>query len=49
MFCLAFTTATAWAQDPIPAYLSQITITNLIEVASNLVSRCLKYKRTNVT
>ena len=39
MFCLAFTTATAWAQDPLPAYLSQITITNLIEVASNLVTR----------
>ena len=39
IFCLAITTATAWAQDPIPAYLSQISITNLFDVASNLVTR----------
>jgi len=39
MLCLAITPATAWAQDPIPGYLSQISITNLINVASNLVTR----------
>ncbi len=39
MLCLAITTATAWAQDPIPAYLSQVSITNLFNVASNLVTR----------
>jgi len=36
---LAIPTATVWAQDPIPACLSQCSITNLINVASNLVTR----------
>ena len=38
MLCLAIPIASVWAQDPIPAYLSQISITNLITVASNLVT-----------
>ncbi len=39
MLCFAIATATARAQDPIPACLSQCSITNLFDVASNLVTR----------
>jgi hypothetical protein len=37
--CLALITATTWAQDPIPGYLSQVSSNNLYVVASDLTTR----------